>query len=86
MPNGLYITATQQIWRTVIVEREQHSLLTAKEAAQYLRVSLLTLSKIEKQGGIVPFRTPGGHRRYSLDMLREYLEKSRQPRQNKVMV
>ena len=68
------------------MEREQHSLLTAKEAAQYLRVSLLTLSKIEKQGGIVPFRTPGGHRRYSLDMLREYLEKSRQPRQNKVMV
>ncbi len=65
------------------MELEQRSLLTAKEAAQYLRVSLLTLSKIEKQGGIVPFRTPGGHRRYSLDMLREYLENSRQP---KVMV
>ena len=68
------------------MEREQHSLLTAKEAAQYLRVSLLTLSKIEKQGGIVPFRTPGGHRRYSLDMLREYLEKSRQPRHQNVLV
>ena len=59
------------------MEREQQQLLTAKEAAQYLRVSLLTLSKIERQGGIVPFRTPGGHRRYSLEMLVSYLERSR---------
>jgi excisionase family DNA binding protein len=59
------------------METERHTLLTAKEAAHYLRVSLLTLSKIEKEGGIVPFRTPGGHRRYSLEMLNEYLEKSR---------
>lgn len=66
------------------MELEQRTLLTAKEAAQYLRVSLLTLSKIEKQGGIIPFRTPGGHRRYSLDMLREYLEQSRQPRFHQV--
>jgi excisionase family DNA binding protein len=73
-----------QRWRIGIVELEQRTLLTAKEAAQYLRVSLLTLSKIEKQGGIIPFRTPGGHRRYSLDMLREYLEQSRQPRFHQV--
>jgi len=59
------------------VELEQDRLLTAKEAAQYLRISLLTLSKIEKEGGIVPFRTPGGHRRYSLEMLHQYLEASR---------
>jgi excisionase family DNA binding protein len=58
----------------VAVER---SLLNAREAAGYLRVSLLTLSKIEKEGGIVPFRTPGGHRRYSIEMLNEYLELSR---------
>ena len=59
------------------VQQERYSLMTAKEAALYLRVSLLTLSKIEKQGGIVPFRTPGGHRRYSVEMLNEYLEHSR---------
>jgi len=53
------------------------ALLTAREAAGYLRVSLFTLGKIEKQGGLVPFRTPGGHRRYSLAMLNEYLEGSR---------
>jgi len=59
------------------VEAERYRLMTAKEAAQYLRVSLLTLSKIERQGGIIPFRTPGGHRRYSLEMLNDYLENSR---------
>ena len=52
-------------------------LLTAKEAAQYLRVSLFTLRTMEKEGLLVPFRTPGGHRRYSQEMLNEYLERSR---------
>jgi excisionase family DNA binding protein len=52
-------------------------LLTAKEAAAYLRISLFTLRKIEQQGLIVPYRTPGGHRRYSVEMLNEYLERSR---------
>jgi excisionase family DNA binding protein len=53
--------------------------MTAKEAAAYLRVSLFTLRKIEQQGSLVPYRTPGGHRRYSIDMLNKYLEKSRLP-------
>ena len=34
------------------METERHTLLTAKEAAQYLRVSLLTLSKIADGFGI----------------------------------
>ena len=53
------------------------TLLNAREAAQYLRVSLFTLSRIEKGGGLIPFRTPGGHRRYSMRMLHDYLEDSR---------
>ena len=56
---------------------EERRLLTAKEAAAYLRISLFTLRKIEQQGLVVPYRTPGGHRRYSVDMLDEYLENSR---------
>jgi excisionase family DNA binding protein len=56
---------------------EQREIMTAKEAADYLRVSLFTLRKIEQQGLIIPYRTPGGHRRYSLGMLQEYLENSR---------
>jgi excisionase family DNA binding protein len=56
---------------------DEKQILTAKEAADYLRVSLFTLRKIEQQGLIVPYRTPGGHRRYSLGMLHDYLESSR---------
>lgn len=52
-------------------------LLKAREAAEYLRISLFTLSKIERIGMLTPFRTPGGHRRYSLDMLNYYLEANR---------
>jgi CheY-like chemotaxis protein len=52
-------------------------LLTAKEAAEYLHVSLFTLGRIEKDSLLVPFRTPGGHRRYSQQMLNEYLERTR---------
>jgi excisionase family DNA binding protein len=58
---------------------DKKKLMTAKEAAAYLRVSLFTLRKIEQQGSLVPYRTPGGHRRYSIDMLNKYLEKSRLP-------
>jgi putative resolvase len=56
---------------------ETRRLLTAKEAADFLRISLFTLRKIEQKGLIVPYRTPGGHRRYSLEMLLKYLEESR---------
>ena len=57
--------------------KELTPLLTAKEAAEFLHVSMFTLSKIEREGYLVPFRTPGGHRRYSVDMLRRYLEGTR---------
>ncbi len=56
------------------------NLMTAKEAARYLRVSMFTLSKIDKGGGLVPYRTPGGHRRYSIRMLNRYLNSSRHQR------
>jgi excisionase family DNA binding protein len=54
-------------------------LLTAREASAYLGVSLNTLNRIEKRGLLLPFRTPGGHRRYDVGMLDDYLEGSRQP-------
>lgn len=53
------------------------TILTAREAAEYLGVSLFTLKKIEVEGWMRPFHTPGGHRRYSVRMLDEYLESSR---------
>ena len=52
-------------------------LLRAREAAKYLNIGLATLYRIERKGKLTPFRTAGGHRRYSLAMLNEYLEGSR---------
>jgi len=54
--------------------------MTASEAAGYLRISLATLYRMEKREQLVPFRTIGGHRRYSLRMLNGYLERSRKRR------
>ena len=52
---------------------EPLKLLTAREAARYLRVSLSTLNRIERRGLLNPLRIPGGHRRYTVDMLNECL-------------
>ncbi len=55
----------------------EHRLLTAKEASLYLGISLSTLNRVEKEDLLIPFRTPGGHRRYNRRMLDEYLEQTR---------
>lgn len=61
----------------------EHRLLTAREASTYLGISLSTLNRIEKEELLVPFRTPGGHRRYNRRMLEEYLEATRVNHKNK---
>jgi excisionase family DNA binding protein len=48
--------------------------LNAKEAAKYLRVSLSTLFRMEVRGELVALRTPGGHRRYTVEMLNACLK------------
>jgi hypothetical protein len=53
-------------------------LFNARDAVEYLGISLSTLNRIEREGLLVPFRTPGGHRRYRQQMLDEYLEGTRQ--------
>ena len=53
--------------------KERLELMTAREAASYLRVSLSTLHRMERSGELKPLRTPGGHRRYTLEMLNECL-------------
>jgi len=59
-----------------LVVQKHEPLLTAEEAARYLTISMYTLRKIERRGGLVPYRTPGGHRRYNVRMLDEYLNSS----------
>lgn len=49
--------------------------MTAKEAAEYLRVSQFTLSRMDKD--LRPGRTPGGHRRYRRSWLNKYMRNSR---------
>jgi excisionase family DNA binding protein len=60
-----------------IMAKLNDRLLTAREAVDFLGISLSTLRKIEREGHLIPFRTPGGHRRYDLSMLEEYLETTR---------
>ncbi len=59
------------------MELDSNQLLNARQAAEYLGISLSTLGRIERDGNLIPFRTPGGHRRYRTNMLDEYLELSR---------
>jgi excisionase family DNA binding protein len=60
---------------TITNRSEKLTLLTAREATEYLRVSLSTLNRMERRGLIRPLRTPGGHRRYTLNMLNECLSR-----------
>ena len=63
---------------TSAAKSARYPLFNARGAVEYLGISLSTLNRIEKQGLLVPFRTPGGHRRYGQQMLDEYLEGTRQ--------
>ena len=56
---------------------EPLQLLTADEAAGYLRISRNTLWRMERRKLIVPYRTLGGHRRYTVAILNEYLRQTR---------
>jgi len=47
------------------------SLLTIKEAADFIGVSTLTLRLWDRQGRLCPIRTLGGHRRYEISKLEE---------------
>jgi len=53
---------------------EPGKLFTAREAIAYLRISLSTLHRMEQRGQLHALRTPGGHRRYTLEMLNRCLE------------
>lgn len=57
--------------------KERQEFLTTKEAAEFLNVSPSTLYKMEKLELISSFRTPGGQRRFAVDALRGYIEKSK---------
>ncbi|MEZ4860670.1 MAG: helix-turn-helix domain-containing protein [Caldilineaceae bacterium] len=55
-------------------EITQHSWLTLKDASDFLGVHFTTLRTWADKGEIQVFRTPGGHRRFSVADLRRFLE------------
>ena len=52
-------------------------LLNTKETANYLGVSISTVYRMEEQGILIPSKTPGGQRRFSIKKLDEYIENSK---------
>ena len=52
----------------------QHQWLTLKDASDFLGVHFTTLRNWADHGEIQVFRTPGGHRRFSLADLRRFLD------------
>jgi excisionase family DNA binding protein len=59
--------------RRRISRLNRDELLSSREAARALGVSGKTLRKMVKQGLLRVHRTPGGHLRFSLDSLGDYL-------------
>ena len=58
---------------TSIAPADRVSWLTLKDASDFLGVHFTTLRGWADRGEIPVFRTPGGHRRFSLDDLRRFL-------------
>lgn len=57
-------------------------LLKMEEAAQYLNVSQDCLRKWDRANKLKPLKTAGGHRRYSTDVLDEFLGIKEKPKEN----
>jgi excisionase family DNA binding protein len=51
--------------------------ISISKAAKELGVSQNTLRRWEERGYIVPERTPGGHRKYDLEKLKEFYKKGK---------
>lgn len=64
-------TATET--RLAVAENAMPQWLALKEASDFLGVHFTTLRTWADHGDIPVFRTPGGHRRFSLDDLRRFL-------------
>lgn len=50
------------------------NMLSITDAAAYLKVSDDTLRLWDKDGKLKPYRTPGGHRRYTKEQLDEFMK------------
>ncbi|MHA1340032.1 MAG: MerR family transcriptional regulator [Promethearchaeota archaeon] len=58
-------------------------MLSIGKAASAIGVSIPILRRWEKKGIIMPYRTPGNHRRYPLDQIEKILSKNNKNEENK---
>jgi len=56
---------------------EEKTLLTTKQAAQYLGISKSTIYRMEKRQLLTSIKTPGGQRRFNKNEIEEYLRHSK---------
>jgi excisionase family DNA binding protein len=50
---------------------------SSRKAAAYLGISVSTLYRLDRDGLLKPFMTPGGHRRFTQSDLDRYIETSK---------
>lgn len=50
------------------------NLLNLTEASQYLNVHKETLRRWDREGKLIPLKTPGGHRRYKITDLEKFIQ------------
>ncbi|MFZ4655837.1 MAG: helix-turn-helix domain-containing protein [Caldilineaceae bacterium] len=70
----LPLAATTSSGSSAVVETPQRQWLTLKDASDFLGVHFTTLRSWADNGEIQVFRTPGGHRRFSVADLRRFLD------------
>jgi excisionase family DNA binding protein len=70
----LPLAATTSSGSSAVVETTQRQWLTLKDASDFLGVHFTTLRSWADNGEIQVFRTPGGHRRFSVADLRRFLD------------
>lgn len=58
------------------------ALLPISKAADYLGVSVATVRRMVESGELIPAKTPGGHSRFSITELKNYLGRSTEYRSN----
>lgn len=61
---------------TYMPETQEEKLLSVSNAAKLLGVSKSTVYRMEEQGILTPFKTPGGQRRFKVSDLQSYLQNS----------
>lgn len=62
------------------------SLLTLKQASEYLNVSKETLRRWDKSKKLIPITTTGGHRRYQQEQLDEYIGITKESVETSVLI